>query len=39
MAIGRDANPNSFGADKARISLDKNSRKILGRPEEIERTS
>ena len=39
MAIGRDANPTSFGADKANIKIHSNSKKIVGRPEEIERTN
>jgi pyruvate/2-oxoglutarate dehydrogenase complex dihydrolipoamide dehydrogenase (E3) component len=39
VAIGRDPNPLSYGADKLGIALDPHSRKILGRPEEPERTS
>jgi pyruvate/2-oxoglutarate dehydrogenase complex dihydrolipoamide dehydrogenase (E3) component len=39
MAIGRDPNPDSFGANKAKIEIDKNSRKILGRDNELERTN
>lgn len=39
MAIGRDPNPTSYGADKAKIELNKLNNKILGRENEPERTS
>ena len=39
MAIGRDPNPDSFGAKNAGLELDKITRKILGRKEEPERTN
>jgi len=39
MAIGRDPNPSSYGADSIGIKLDKGTKKILGRKEEPERTN
>jgi pyruvate/2-oxoglutarate dehydrogenase complex dihydrolipoamide dehydrogenase (E3) component len=39
MAIGRDPNPASWGSEAAGITLDKNSKKIVGRKDEPERTS
>ena len=39
MAIGRDPNPSSYGADSIGIELDKGTKKILGRKEEPERTN
>ena len=39
MAIGRDPNPVSYAADKAGISIDLSSKKIIGRAEERERTN
>lgn len=39
MAIGRDPNPDNYGASKAGIVIDKSSRKIVGRDNERERTS
>lgn len=39
MAIGRDPNPESFRADLAGLALNKSSRKLIGRAEEIERTN
>ena len=39
VAIGRDSNPESYAADKAKIQVDKASKKIVGRLEEPERTS
>lgn len=39
VAIGRDANPESFGAKNANITVDKSTHKIIGRDGEIERTN
>ena len=39
MAIGRDPNLSSLKADSLGISIDKRSQKVLGRPEEPERTN
>lgn len=39
MAIGRDPNPDNYGAKNAGIQIDKSSRKIVGRDIERERTS
>lgn len=40
MAIGRDPNPNAWGANNAKIELDRLTNKILGRNgSELERTS
>lgn len=39
MAIGRDPNPQSWGAKKAGVQIHSSSNKIVGRPGEIERTS
>lgn len=39
VAIGRDPDPTSFGAQNAGINFDKRSGKIIGRSDEIERTN
>lgn len=39
MAIGRDPNPDNYGAKYAGIAIDAGSKKIIGRDNERERTS
>lgn len=39
VAIGRDPNPEALGVANANIKIQDGSRKILGRPEEPERTN
>jgi pyruvate/2-oxoglutarate dehydrogenase complex dihydrolipoamide dehydrogenase (E3) component len=39
MAIGRDPNLSGMKAENAKFEIEKNSKKILGRKEEPERTS
>ena len=39
VAIGRDPQPESLGLDNANVKIDQATKKIMGRPEEPERTN